>query len=125
MISAVERAWKTTLMKRSLRDAWVAALRSGEYLQGANDLCRTRYGRDRYCCLGVLYDIGVDGHWTLTEKGRWATDAGSTWGIKEYRSVTGLGFIHEYLLGEMGYNGVSFAMLARWIEAKVPVEDDE
>lgn len=35
------------------RKKWVAALRSGDYIQGHNYLCRD----DNYCCLGVLSEI--------------------------------------------------------------------
>ena len=41
-------------MKRTLRDLWVATLRSGNYKQGKGSL-RTK--DNRCCCLGVLCDI--------------------------------------------------------------------
>lgn len=57
-------------MKRELKDKWLAALRSGEYLQGVGRLyaagcCCGEYqgvGRlyaaaDGYCCLGVLAKV--------------------------------------------------------------------
>lgn len=40
-------------MKKEIKDLWVAALRSGDYAQGANAL-RTQ---DVFCCLGVLCDL--------------------------------------------------------------------
>lgn len=48
-------------MKKAIRDAWVNALRSGEYQQGRGTLRRfnTDDGvrSDSYCCLGVLCDL--------------------------------------------------------------------
>lgn len=46
-------------MNRELMEKWVAALRSGEYTQGAEYLCQ--YDEDgnavAFCCLGVLQNI--------------------------------------------------------------------
>lgn len=46
------------------RDAWCAALRSGEYKQGRDRLC-SYDGEDKYCCLGVLSEIQgrLDSDW--------------------------------------------------------------
>lgn len=60
-------------MDRELRDKWVAALRSGEYKQGLNQLRgKDEDGTDTFCCLGVLCDVvdpngwhGWDGYWAL------------------------------------------------------------
>lgn len=41
----------------NLRDQWIEALRSGEYLQGRNQLCNKVDGEKVFCCLGVLADI--------------------------------------------------------------------
>ena len=47
-------------MKPEIKDKWLAALRSGEYLQGAHRLKRTDAdGQTAYCCLGVLCDLAV------------------------------------------------------------------
>lgn len=48
-------------MNPEIKAQWVAALRSGDYLQGVGSL---RYeggfdGSMRYCCLGVLCDLAV------------------------------------------------------------------
>lgn len=42
-------------MKQDIKQAWVNALRSGDYEQGRGAL---RQG-DTYCCLGVLCDLAV------------------------------------------------------------------
>lgn len=46
-------------MNREVRDRWVAALRSGDYAQGARALAyRESVSTElRYCCLGVLCDL--------------------------------------------------------------------
>ena len=43
-------------MKPEIKDAWVAALRSGKYEQGRRTL---RSIENKYCCLGVLCDLYV------------------------------------------------------------------
>jgi hypothetical protein len=47
-------------MNKDIADQWVAALRSGEYVQGRNRLCNIHTdGVRSYCCLGVLVDLAV------------------------------------------------------------------
>lgn len=43
-------------MKPEIKEQWVAALNSGEYIQGKEEL-RTK--DNTYCCLGVLCDLAV------------------------------------------------------------------
>lgn len=40
-------------MNREVKEKWVAALRSGKYVQGENAL----FSEGKYCCLGVLYEV--------------------------------------------------------------------
>jgi hypothetical protein len=47
-------------MNKAAKKRWVEALRSGEYKQGKNKL-HSKGGR--FCCLGVLCDIEIDGNW--------------------------------------------------------------
>lgn len=48
----------------SLRDQWVAALRSGKYVQGRGALRHQGHdGVDTYCCLGVLCDVAIPNGW--------------------------------------------------------------
>jgi hypothetical protein len=46
-------------MRQDLKKKWVAALRSGEYLQGTGQL---KNADGEYCCLGVLCEIS-GGEW--------------------------------------------------------------
>lgn len=48
------------LISDETREKWVAALRSGEYEQGAGVL---RSNANKFCCLGVLADIEPDYAW--------------------------------------------------------------
>lgn len=45
-------------MNPSIKQAWIEALRSGEYKQGTGCLRED----DRYCCLGVLVDLHIKKH---------------------------------------------------------------
>lgn len=47
-------------MNPEIKARWVAALRSGEYAQGAGEL---RSYNDKFCCLGVLCDIRDNNEW--------------------------------------------------------------
>lgn len=44
-------------MNPAIKKLWVAALRSGTYLQGRNFLRRDYGGNSYYCCLGVLCEV--------------------------------------------------------------------
>lgn len=44
-------------MKPSVKQKWVKALRSGEYVQGKVFLVSTSKRGDRFCCLGVLCEL--------------------------------------------------------------------
>lgn len=59
-------------MKKEWADKWIAALRSGNYLQGRGSLMQLNRSEPdavpSFCCLGVLCDIAkaepeVKGHW--------------------------------------------------------------
>jgi hypothetical protein len=56
-------------MEPQIKERWIAALRSGKYLQGARQLrYRDARGALRHCCLGVLNDLAVqDGITTHSE----------------------------------------------------------
>lgn len=51
-------------MRKEIKELWLKALRSGEYVQGKNVL---RTENNTYCCLGVLCDI----HRKRNKKGGW------------------------------------------------------
>jgi hypothetical protein len=48
-------------MKKEIKDKWVKALRSGEYLQCQDTLHKKNSeGQDTFCCLGVLTNLYVE-----------------------------------------------------------------
>lgn len=46
-------------LKPDVKELWVAALKSGEYVQGRFSLRKN----SKFCCLGVLCDIAPFGEW--------------------------------------------------------------
>ena len=46
-------------MKKDIKKAWVAALRSGQYLKGVAAL---RSKDNKFCCLGVLCNLHAQAH---------------------------------------------------------------
>lgn len=116
-------------MTRSERDAWVAALRSGEYSQAHGMLRHGNGGDYSFCCLGVLAETSPrlrrdpaaddDGYGEYVFDGgerdtRWSCDLPSV--------VLARGLQSELI--RMNDRGRSFAEIADWIEANVPVEED-
>lgn len=53
----IKNSMKKIKLPKEDRNAWLEALRSGEYKQGKNRL----HGNDGYCCLGVICKLkGID-----------------------------------------------------------------
>lgn len=114
-------------MKKTNKKLWIRALRSGEYRQGQGRLC----DNNRFCCLGVAYDVLVDGEWERKN------DYANRWGIREIAgsdSNLSTGMLPVYILDkieldmydvnslvEMNDNGDSFEEIADWIEENVEV----
>lgn len=46
-------------MKKAMKDAWLAALRSGKYRQGSGNLRKydSKAKKSKFCCLGVLCEV--------------------------------------------------------------------
>lgn len=106
-------------MNKQLRDAWVAALRSGQYKQGVGTL---RKG-DTYCCLGVLCEVAKipyrlsDTDLSCTNKLRSFGEDAGLFDRPNQRTQSA-----QARLMEMNDNeGTSFPEIADWIEANVPV----
>ncbi len=47
-------------MREDIKELWVAALRSGKYVQGQGQLATKDNGTVKFCCLGVLCQVLVD-----------------------------------------------------------------
>jgi len=57
-------------MRPEAKEAWIKALRSGEYEQGECYLKQTN-GKPKYCCLGVLCEITPDFSWGVKGEDDW------------------------------------------------------
>lgn len=107
-------------IKADVRDAWLKALRGGEYQQGSGRLRR----RESFCCLGVLSDLAVKagiGEWrgetyvapNGEHRGEYLCSSVSDW--------IGLGstdlWVGENLVSELNDKGKTFIEIADAIEA--------
>ena len=125
-------------MKRSLKERWVKALRSGTRKQGRNKLKIISFfdDEDRYCCLGVLADIthpswweGEKWHLSLEIQNKYS--ATMLHGSPNREGALGYAMLKEFGLHaglerdliSLNDNGESFEEIASWIEEHVPVED--
>lgn len=114
-------------MDAVVKEKWVAALRSGEYIQGRRYL---RNNNDEYCCLGVLCDL----HSKETNVAQWTK---SKFAINEYLGSTALlpmevhhwsgieefGFVHKLMCMNDGEQN-SFAEIADYIERSSGKQED-
>lgn len=111
-------------MKQSVRDAWVAALRSGQYQQGQYYL---KDNEGRYCCLGVLGEVlgvpvpGEDAYASsnihspaYTFCRRAGLDTGLLMGLSDKNDAMEDIFTHKW----------PFPAIADYIETHVPAEQD-
>jgi hypothetical protein len=107
-------------MKASVKKLWIRALRSGEFVQG-HDQLRSGDGKHKtYCCLGVLE------HLYRKEKGKVFTTKLSKFGFTsdEARNWAGLkeeffAPVQERLAGMNDNDGKTFEEIADWIEANL------
>lgn len=97
-------------MTLTLKERWVAALRSGEYEQGYGALVTPRPGGKQYCCLGVLCQVAgvaATGHTLLHD-----FDQGT-----ELMQEIGMSFEFEQTLSHMNDGQQrSFDEIANYIE---------
>ena len=126
-------------MRRSERDEWVADLRSGEFPQYTGGLLRVTMdnGKDGFCCLGVKLErdarVGRHGIVWDDDNGGYGSNDDVTYEAvdampsPETLAAWGLSGERANTLARMndGTDGreYSFAEIADWIEANVPVED--
>ena len=100
------------------KERWVAALRSGDYLQGQ---CRLRYA-DEYCCFGVLCDVaGVE--WRVKPDASWVAiyegDVGEGYLPTALAAELELPQARESVLVHMNDSGCSFDQIADYIEERL------
>lgn len=109
----------------SIKQEWVAALRSGKYKQGREKL-RTD---DNFCCLGVLCDIVDNTKWVAPDFKLIELFDGVGYAYKDpdqinYTTIS----VHDKennclqsKLGEMNDTGKTFDEIADWIEENVEI----
>lgn len=117
----------TSKMNPKIKRKWLKGLRSGQYSQTKDVLCKeTKTGKCSFCCLGVLCNIHAEqtgGHWTERDRKK-----GDIWpGILVYgkrdtmppKIVTewaGLTNDEATVLANMNDAGSRFNQIANYIE---------
>ena len=113
-------------MKPALKELWIKKLTDGSYRQGKEALCWTdRDGsNERFCCLGVLADIGLDDKdWVATPGGYGLEDGEAicTGSLPtRCREKLGISRDHHHKLADLNDRGMTFPALADWIRQNVP-----
>ena len=111
-------------MKKELKERWVAALRSGDYVQSQGCL-QDEYG---WCCLGVLCNI-VDGtKWIEPDENvkEHQYDFGNEVVVIDMPPMDWLenhGLLYGKELAEMNDDVVQFTEIAEYIKENVNVND--
>ena len=115
-------------MFAAMKKRWVKALRSGDYEQGRGAL---HSADGKFCCLGVLCDIEIEGDWEL-DSGAHSYDLpyGKEYASFElpraFRKEKKISIGNQDTLmdlndgdGFKGTEGKSFEEIADWIEEKL------
>lgn len=106
-------------MRKKLKKKWLAALRSGEYVQGIRKLCQIGEEYDHFCCLGVLCDILVrDGLIDPPKDGNLLKYDNEYFELSStIRSLVDMNTeTHNILVHMNDDDGCSFSKIADWIE---------
>ncbi len=119
-------------MNEEIKAKWIAALRSGEYRQGAGALRRvaSTEDEDRYCCLGVLCDLAEKAGVLTVEKTQFGgyryqgesgllPDTVQTWANLDTSNPDVYKGSTRGLLAELNDDGVPFSEIADMIEASL------
>jgi hypothetical protein len=110
-------------MNRELKQKWIAALRSGGYLQGRQELkFKDRQKQLRYCCLGVLAELAEP------EKLQTVRNKFLFYGSRGFLRISEAKWVFlpeetQRELARMNDEGKSFRHIADWIEANVPEDE--
>jgi len=99
-------------MSPELKAKWIEALRSGKYKQGISYL----HAGERYCCLGVLYELS-GGRWIeQSNTDAFRTQYGYCGYLGPSRNELGLSEMDSETLAHMNDDGKTFPEIAAYIE---------
>lgn len=103
-------------MEKSVKQKWIAALRSGNFKQGRSFL---RDEQDNCCCLGVLLDI-CGAKWSFVDKPLYDVKAYKS-DLSDHRMPSlefdaSVGLRNAGDLAVLNDSGKSFEQIADWIE---------
>ena len=111
------------MMKQELKDKWVEALLSGEFVQGRGRIRDTDCdGNTRYCCLGVLCEVvGLEYRQRLPGYYLHASgEEDGTGNLDVFEAEYGLpGAQGSVLVGMNDIEARTFPEIAEWIEHNV------
>jgi hypothetical protein len=102
-------------MSPKRKKAWLEALRSGDYKQGAGKLREQDNG---FCCLGVLCDITDNTKWKRSEFGEYLYGSADSYGFPSDAFIKRIGLGKEFsrYLARMNDNKRNFKQIADEIE---------
>lgn len=111
-------------MNTTIKTKWLKALRSGDYKQGKHSLRMSSVvdGCDKYCCLGVLYDLHTNGMKWMERDARghdtgfWAIDGQTTRLGEDFSDKCGISPNEHSHLMKMNDTGSTFKQIADYIE---------
>lgn len=111
-------------MNAEIRDRWLAALRSGDYLQGTGSL---RTVSDEFCCLGVLVDVVCPNEWepvpvSGTTSFCFRGHQGTLPSVFKH-DIGGINGYDDDLMNMNDIEGMTFEQIADWIEENIPTEE--
>lgn len=98
-------------MNPKVKRAWVKALRSGKFKQGADHLISGRGRQTEYCCLGVLCHVECGA--VPRDLCYLPVDVAVAAGIAVQHTT---GTVQGQLADKMNDRGVPFKTIATWIE---------
>jgi hypothetical protein len=137
-------------MRRTVRNAWIEALRSGDYEQVEGALAKAVHDQGEnvrfgYCCLGVLCELAIkQGHELTTEMrdsgfrayggqdsfppvsvAEWLGDAEASWMVRVVAADEDYEEEFDYLnLADENDRGAVFSQIADMIENDLDAADD-
>ena len=108
------------MLDPSFKARWVAALRSGDYEQGMNALCRVNDAGATYCCLGVAFEVanGEDA-WIASDDAAFGDELFGDYTDESLWAPPGLSWEVANILAVMNDGGKTFDEIADYIEANL------